>query len=290
MNVLPALLLLAAFAPNQRSCGVRAQVPDAAPQRAPAMGKLIARIVDEQGAPRPNFRLHHFSCNDAMSATGTSASSGRDSWIQSDASGWIQLELTASEVADGPRYVQLSDLGWDSPTGEQEAEFYLPDEFHGGVLELGDLVIAPRGTARRFVKFDDAQLREEFERLLRLKTHREDMYEDMVFECVRRGGTRWAEYFEALVESRRPKSEADNFPIGPGPTSLTLLTAARRLRGDPDPLSIGLEPGTSVDFGVAEHPVIQVCWRNADRFEPITIQPPELTDSSYGPVRIEARD
>src|SRR5260221_8413143 len=161
-----ALLLAACDSPPPEN-----PIPDSSGIRPSGPPSLLARLIGEQDQPLAGISLHYLLCTD-----GENANPGRDGWLRSDANGRIRLELLPDERSHDPKYFHLSDLRWRTPEGGCNAELYLPLDLPAGELDLGDLLIAPRGSAKRFEKWSDREIRSAYERLVSLRSLRTEMF------------------------------------------------------------------------------------------------------------------
>ena len=262
-----------------------APVPESSGPKPSGPPALLARLIGEQDQPLAGISLHFFLCRD-----GGNSNSNRDGWIRSDANGRIRLELLPDELSRDPKYFSLSDLRWEAVEGEYEAEFYLPLDLSPAGFDVGDVLIAPRGSPKRFAKWTDREVRAEYERLGLLQSSRTELFEELLFEMLRRGGSEATDFVEAEFAKRRRPSSQLAFGGRRQPGDLALLTAARRLRGMPDPLSIRLEEGAPLEFSAAEPSSLRLQWCNVDPRESLTLLCPVRFAHRWGFVNLEFVD
>ena len=213
--------------------------------RVPGLEKLpglLVTLVDENLAPIHGVDVSYNIMVSTTSSSGSSSSS-RGGNVRPDEQGRARIPLIPEQARPGVRVLTLylpgapgaKERSYDSPL-----DIDLPNDFASGELELGRILLAPAGSPRRFLLYDDAALEKFYESLLeRIRkdnSSRRGTMEQLLAEMVRRGGARWQAYVAAKLEESRAPANEDLRWRGPG--EVELLTALRRLQGKNDPLAV----------------------------------------------------
>lgn len=233
-----------------------------------ALPGLLVTLVDENLAPVHGVDVSYNITVSTTTSSGSSSSS-RGGTLRPDEKGSARIPLVPEQARPGVRVLTLylpgapgaKERSYDSPL-----EIDLPNDFASGELDLGRILLAPAGSPRRFLLFDDAALEKRYEALLeRIRkdnSSRREALEQLLAEMVRRGGARWQSYVAAkLEELRAPESEELRWR---GPGDVELLTALRRLQGKTDPLALVLQDTSLLDATFPDSPTADLLLQNVD--------------------------
>jgi hypothetical protein len=246
--------------PSKSGEVVTFEVPDF--ESAPA---LLARLVGEDLKPLTEMRLQWtLGWHTTRGNRTFFGSNGGE--IVTDEEGRIAIPLSNEQARQSSRDLELASIRDGTRTDRNatiRARIGIPDDFREKTRDLGELVLASFGSLVRFHALDDKALEERF--LTMGDTHVRDFPEEgdphveIVCEMVRRGG---AEFERFLTESVERIQRPDARLLWGSADELTLRTALARIRHEPDPLQIVVEPRSRLEVPFPSAPQLECSLKN----------------------------
>jgi hypothetical protein len=229
--------------------------------------ELLATLVDGDRKP---IDLLQFDWSIGISSGNSFGWDGGH--VRSDAQGRVRIPLTGAQTRPGPRRLELK--AWsDDASAKRLGDAYVfaavPADFEQGECDLGELIVVPFGSPKRFARLDDEALRRAFDAPhagteSRASRAAGDAHEEMLCEMIRRGG-KGSESF--LTEHLQVPLRQDGHARFGSVDELALRTALSRMRREPDPLEVVLERESVLEVEFPDQPTIQCSLKNNQRGE-----------------------
>ncbi len=217
--------------------------------------RFIARLVGEDSKPIAHVRLQ-WDLGTHVESSNNGSASWQGGKALTDGEGRVIIPITEEQASWPNRTLILKHV--NDPVGGEPirgpaVKVSIPDDARTHEIDLGELMLAPFGSPRKFVALDDAALEKRYLELvesgMRANDEDGDGHVEILSEMIRRGSAELERFVAGLADGT--PHESWRSPSGQ-PSELVLRTALARMRHKPDPLAVivGADSWLDVEFPV----------------------------------------
>ena len=232
-----------------------------------ASPRFIARLVGEDSKPIAHVRLQW-----DLGTHVESSNSGSGGWqggnAITDGAGRVVIPITEEQARWPNRTLILKDV--NDPVGAEPirgpaVKVSIPNDARTHEIDLGELMLAPFGSPKKFAALDDAALEKHYLELveagMRASDEDGDGHVEILSEMIRRGGAELEHFVAGLADGAPHESWRTS---GSQPSELVLRTALARMRRKPDPLTVVVDEGSLLDVDFPVIPTLKCQLVNLD--------------------------
>jgi len=260
--------LLVGRAPGPMRAGEMAVLPALDKE---ALPRLIGRLLDEEGQPLAGSDVVGRTTCRTLAGGSRAGEAGASFRLTTDVAGRFGVDYATPYAARERRVLTLvpaiaDELPWDMRSTVPQAFVDLSRELPSGPIDLGDVVLVAPASPRRWARFDEAELEQEFDRLSESCSaglHRHGELESLLAQAGRRGGMQLRAFLERLTTKWSDRRVS--FQDHPGEQLLPVAQRALVVAsGRAEPLTIEVLGAPRIECALPDYPSIVWSLHNRD--------------------------